>query len=46
MFTQGRPAKQIDHKGLSGPALRTFLRIAGLWDLSVEDQRTLLGGTA
>ena len=25
------------------PALRTFFRIAGAWDLSVEEQMTLLG---
>jgi hypothetical protein len=36
----------IDRKGLSGPALRTFFRIAELWDLSVDDQMTLLGVTA
>ena len=46
MSTQTRTAKQIDRKGLSGPALRTFFRIAGLLDLSVDDQMTLLGGTA
>ena len=46
MSTQARPAKQIDLKGLSGPGLRTFFRIAALWDLSADDQMTLLGGTA
>ena len=46
MSTQARTAKQIDRKGLSGPALRTFFRIAALWGLSVDDQMTLLGGTA
>ena len=46
MSTQARPAKQIDRKGLSGPALRTFFRIAALWELSPDDQMTLLGGTA
>ena len=46
MSTQARAAKQIDRKGLSGPALRTFFHIAGLWKLSVDDQMTLLGGTA
>ena len=46
MSTQARTAKQIDRKGLSGPALRTFFRIASLWGLSVDDQMTLLGGTA
>ena len=46
MSTQAHPAKQIDRKGLSGPALRTFFRIAALWELSPDDQMTLLGGTA
>ena len=46
MFTQARTARATNHKGLSGPALRTFFRIAALWELSVNDQMTLLGGTA
>ena len=46
MSMQTSPAKMIDRKGLSGPALRTFFRIAVLWGLSVDDQMTLLGGTA
>ena len=37
---------KIDRKGLSGPALRTFFRIAELWGLSTEEQMTLLGVTA
>lgn len=37
-----RPA-QFDRKALSGPALRTFFRIAELWQLSAEEQRMLLG---
>ena len=40
------PATAIDRRGLSGPALRTFLRIAALWGLSVDEQMTLLGVTA
>ncbi len=36
----------FDRKSLSGPALRTFFRIADLWGLSVEEQMTLLGLTA
>jgi hypothetical protein len=36
----------MDRKGLSGPALRTFFRIADLWGLSTEEQMTLLGLTA
>ena len=35
-----------DRRILSGPALRTFIRIAGLWGLSVEEQMTLLGTSA
>jgi hypothetical protein len=31
---------------LSAPAVRTFLNIAKAWDLSVEDQRALLGWPA
>ena len=46
MAPQARPATELDRKGLSGPALRTFFRIAGLWGLSVEEQMTLLGLTA
>jgi len=46
MPAQAHPATVIDRKGLSGPALRTFFRIAELWDLSVDDQMTLLGVTA
>ena len=46
MSTQARPDKMIDRKGLSAPALRTFFRITGLWNLSLDDQMTLLGGTA
>jgi len=46
MTAQPLPATAFDRKGLSGPALRTFFRIAGLWRLSVEEQMTLLGLTA
>ena len=46
MAEQERPATSFDRKGLSGPALRTFFRIADLWGLSVEEQMTLLGLTA
>ena len=31
---------------LSGPALRTFFNIAGAWQLSVDEQRALLGWPA
>jgi hypothetical protein len=37
---------RLDRKALSGPALRTFFRIAELWGLSVEEQMTLLGITS
>lgn len=40
------PAPLLDRKALSGPALRTFFRIADVWNLSIEDQMTLLGITA
>ncbi len=40
------PAPKFDRRGLSGPALRTFFRIAELWGLSAEEQMTLLGITA
>ena len=33
-------------KRLSGPALRTFFRIAAVWQLSVVEQRALLGWPA
>lgn len=46
MATRGHHAPTIDRKGLSGPALRTFFRIAQLWDLSTDQQMTLLGVTA
>ncbi|MCY4239483.1 MAG: MbcA/ParS/Xre antitoxin family protein [Rhodospirillaceae bacterium] len=46
MAEQACPATSFDRKGLSGPALRTFFRIAALWNLSVEEQMTLLGLTA
>ena len=36
----------LDRKALSGPALRTFFRIAEAWGLSIEEQMTLLGLTA
>lgn len=40
------PSKKLDRKALSGPALRTFFRIARLWNLNVEEQMTLLGVTS
>ena len=46
MAAQARLATAFDRRGLSGPALRTFFRIAKHWSLSVEEQMTLLGLTA
>lgn len=46
MVVQALPSATTDRKGLSGPALRTFFRIAALWGLSVDEQMTLLGVTA
>lgn len=46
MTPQTQPAAAIDRKRLSGPALRTFFRIAALWGLSVDQQMTLLGVSA
>ncbi len=40
------PSTKLDRKALSGPALRTFFRIAALWDLNVDEQMTLLGMTS
>jgi Protein of unknown function (DUF2384) len=45
MSKQAQLATGSDRKGLSGPALRTFVRIAEAWGLSVEEQMTLLGMT-
>ena len=46
MTTQAFPTTSLDRKDLSGPALRTFFRIAELWRLSVDEQMTLLGLSA
>lgn len=46
MAEQAHRATAFDRKGLSGPALRTFFRVADLWTLSVEEQMILLGLTA
>ena len=40
-----RPEPDV-RKRLSGPALRTFFRIASVWQLSVVEQRALLGWPA
>ncbi|WP_293863129.1 MbcA/ParS/Xre antitoxin family protein [uncultured Alsobacter sp.] len=36
----------LDRRELSGPALRTFFRIASQWQLSPDEQMALLGLTA
>ena len=46
MVVRAHPTMTFDRKNLSGPALRTFFRIAELWSLSVEEQMTLLGLSA
>jgi hypothetical protein len=43
MLTANISPPKVDRKGLSGPALRAFLKIAELWNLSTEEQMTLLG---
>jgi Antitoxin Xre/MbcA/ParS C-terminal toxin-binding domain/Antitoxin Xre-like helix-turn-helix domain len=40
-----RPDPEVRRK-LSGPALRTFFSIAGVWHLTVAEQRALLGWPA
>lgn len=40
-----RPDPDVRRR-LSGPALRTFFNIAGAWQLSVSEQRALLGWPA
>lgn len=46
MAFQVQPAVEVDRKRLSGPALRAFFNIAGLWGLSNDKQMILLGVTA
>jgi hypothetical protein len=36
-------SKQIDRKDLTGPALRTFFRIADAWGLKEQEQMRILG---
>lgn len=45
-MAQAALASESDRKSLSGPALRTFFRIAEHWNLSLDQQMTLLGVTA
>lgn len=46
MAVTASPAPSPDRRSLSGPALRSFFRIAELWRLTVEEQMVLLGITA
>ncbi|MBI4371297.1 MAG: DUF2384 domain-containing protein [Elusimicrobia bacterium] len=46
MATATVTGKKVDPRTSSGPALRTFFRIAERWDLNVEEQMKLLGITA
>jgi hypothetical protein len=41
--SSGDTAKPVSSDRLSGPALRTFFRIADEWKLSSDEARTLLG---
>ncbi|MCG8696004.1 MAG: MbcA/ParS/Xre antitoxin family protein [Minwuiales bacterium] len=43
MATRELVEHRPDRRSLSGPALRTFFRIAEVWKLSVDQQMTLLG---
>lgn len=45
MAFQAQLAVGVDRKKLSGPALRAFFNIAGLWGLSNDEQMILLGVT-
>ena len=45
-MSKQQAAVQVDRRDLSGPALRTFFRIAEHWKLSVEEQLRLLGLTS
>ena len=46
MAQEPTTAPALDRRSLSGPALRTFFRIAELWGLSTDEQMVLLGVTA
>ena len=46
MTARTRLAQATDRKNLSGPALRTFFRIAEIWGISVKEQMILLGVAA
>ncbi len=45
-MAQAAVSSDSNRKSLSGPALRTFFRIAENWNLSLDEQMTLLGVAA
>jgi hypothetical protein len=45
MAPLANPAPKLDRKKLSPVALKAFFRVAGLWELTVDEQMTLLGLT-
>jgi len=46
MSRAAQPVAAPRQADLSGPALRTFFRIADLWELSTNEQMTILGAPA
>ena len=42
-MSEASTAKALDRKDLTGPALRTFFRIAEVWSLKEQEQMRLLG---
>lgn len=46
MENSATAAPKLNRKALSGPALRTFFRIAEAWGLDIEEQMALLGQPA
>ena len=43
IISETSAAKTLDRKDLTGPALRTFFRIAEVWSLKEQEQMRLLG---
>jgi hypothetical protein len=43
IMSETSTAKALDRKDLTGPALRTFFRIAEVWSLKEQEQMRLLG---
>ncbi len=42
-MAEAAAARTLDRKGLTGPALRTFFRIADVWRLTENEQMQILG---